>query len=229
VPNPGFEIFDKCPDNYLITDRKFLVPGWYIPTGSTPDYFNSCTRKQVGVPQNYMGYCLPKDGQAYAGIIVLFNPPADSLAPAKENYREYIEAKLNSPLEKDQLYKVSFFYNIATYSSYAINRLGVYFSKEIIIKKGNAVSPFIGILKYKPQVVMDTSLINTERDNWHEVTGTYLAVGGEEYITIGNFYDDRATKYKIMDTSDLGKFMQYKIKKINRAYYYIDMVSVCKK
>ena len=228
VPNPGFEEFDKCPDNYLVTDRKFLVPGWYIPTGSTPDYFNSCTRKQVGVPQNYMGYCLPKDGQGYAGMILLFNPPADSLAPAKENYREYIEAKLISPLEKGQLYKVSFFYNIATYSTYAINRLGIYFSEEIILKKLSKALPYIGILKYKPQIVMDSSLIITERDNWHEVTGTYLAVGGEEYITIGNFYNDRGTKYKIMDSSDLSTFLQNKIRKNKLAYYYVDMVSVCK-
>ncbi len=228
VPNAGFEIFDKCPDNYLLTDRKMLVPGWYIPTGSTPDYFNSCTRVQVGVPENYMGYCLAKDGQAYAGIILLFNPPADSLAPAKENYREYIEAKLDSPLEKDQLYKVSFYYNIATYSTYAINRLGVYLSNELILKKVSKALPFIGVLNYKPQVTVDTSVIITERDNWQEVTGTYLAKGGEEYITIGNFYNDRITKYKLMDTSSLSKFMQYRIKKDKLAYYYIDLVTVSK-
>ena len=78
VPNAGFEIFDKCPDNYLLTDRKMLVPGWYIPTGSTPDYFNSCTRVQVGVPENYMGYCLAKDGKPmpelfYYSILLLIH------------------------------------------------------------------------------------------------------------------------------------------------------------
>src|SRR6266568_4143817 len=78
VPNPSFEIYDKCPNQYLATYRKMLVPGWLLPTGATPDYFNSCTKIQVGVPENFMGYCFAKEGQAYAGIILLFNPPKDS-------------------------------------------------------------------------------------------------------------------------------------------------------
>ena len=131
-------------------------------------------------------------------------------------------------MEKDQLYKVSFYYNIATYSTYAINRLGVYLSNELILKKVSKALPFIGVLNYKPQVTVDTSVIITERDNWQEVTGTYLAKGGEEYITIGNFYNDRITKYKLMDTSSLSKFMQYRIKKDKLAYYYIDLVTVSK-
>ncbi len=228
VPNPGFENYDKCPDNYLLTDRKFLIPGWYIPTGSTPDYFNSCTRIQVGVPQNYMGYCLPKEGQAYAGIIILSNPPPDSLSKVKDNYREYLEAKLTSPLEKDSTYKVSFYYNIATYSTYAVNRLGVYLSKDIVLKKVTMALPFVGVLNYFPQVAMDTSVIVTERDAWHEIAGLYKARGGETYITIGNFYSDRQTRYKLMDLSGISKFMKYKLKKNRWAYYYIDMVSVCK-
>ncbi len=200
-----------------------LVPGWYLPTGATPDYFNSCTRLQVGVPENFMGYCFAKEGQAYAGIILLHDPPVDSLAPAKVNYREYIEAKLNSPMEKDQTYKLSFYYAIATYSTYAVNRLGIYISNEKILKKLST-----GVLDFRSQIMMDTSVINTERDHWIEISGTYLARGGEDYITLGNFYNDRKTKYKSMDLSEISKFMQYKIKKNRIAYYYIDLVTVSK-
>jgi len=223
VPNPSFEIFDKCPDQYLLTYRKFLVPGWYLATGATPDYFNSCTRLQVGVPQNYMGYCLAKDGQAYAGMIVLHDPPIDSLAPAKINYREYIEAQLISQLEKGQTYKLSFYYAIATYSTFAINRLGIFISDDLVLKKLST-----GVLNVKPQVFMDTSVIVTDRDQWIEVSGTYVAKGGESYITIGNFYNDRITKYKVLNLPDINKFMKDKIKHMKIAYYYIDLVSVTK-
>jgi hypothetical protein len=223
VPNPSFEDYDECPNDKLLTYHKFLVPDWYLATGATPDYFNSCARKQVGVPKNYMGYCFAKDGQAYAGLILLFAPPVDSLAPAKKNYREYIEAKLNSPLEKEKTYKFSFFYAIATYSTFAMNRLGIYISNDLILKKLST-----GVLNYKPQIIMDTAVIVTGRDQWYEVSGNYTAKGGEAYITIGNFYNDRKTNYVEMDVSGMNKFMRYVIKENNRAYYYIDLVSVTK-
>ena len=222
VPNSGFEIKDECPKQYTIGSKKWLIPSWYMPTKGTADYFNACTQIQVGVPQNFMGNCFAKDGQAYVGLILLEDPPKDTL-PQKSyfNYREYLQTELIKPLEKDRRYLVRFHYSIASYSTYAINRLGFYFSKDQIKKRGASK-----ILYAKPQIAMDSTTINTERDNWVAVSDTFRAKGGERFLTIGNFYDDRHTKYVALDLSKLGSYLEKRIATSRIAYYYMDMLLV---
>lgn len=221
VPNPSFEVFDKCPKDYNVDYKKILVTGWYMPTGGTPDYFNVCAKTQVGVPQNFMGNCLAKDGGAYVGLILILEPPVDTTRPAKINYREYIGAKLNEPLLKDQWYVLKFHFSIATNSTYAVNRLGVYLSEAKIGQKLQT-----GVLEYKPQVFMDTTQIFMEKENWYEVSDTIQAGGNEQYITIGNFYDDKHTRYKNLGMEGLSRVQQNRIKESQMAYYFIDLVSV---
>jgi len=220
VPNPSFEQYTKCPKDYNIKYRKEFVQGWYMATGGTPDYFNSCTRFQVGVPQNFMGSCYAKDGNAYTGIIVLLTPATDSVSKPTD-YREYIETGLTEPLIKDQWYKVTFYFSIASYSTFAINRLGAYFSEKEISKRR-----YTRILNYKPQISMDSIKIITEKQAWFEVTDTFRACGKEKYMTIGNFYDDRRTTYKTLDAAGISKIQQSRIARDKIAYYYIDLVSV---
>lgn len=222
VPNPSFEICKKCPNDYNIKYRKELIPGWYMATGGTPDYFNSCTRVQVGVPQNFMGSCFAKDGQAYIGLILLLEPPIDTTSKATD-YREYIESKLNEPLAKDQWYRVAFYFSVAPNSTYGINRLGVYFSEK---KIGNRIST--RILNFKPQVSIDSTLILTEKQNWFAFIDTFKAKGNESYMTIGNFYNDKKTNYKTLDVFGISKVQQTRIAANKIAYYYIDLVSVVK-
>jgi len=223
VPNPSFEIFGKCPKDYNVNYKKTIVPDWYMPTGGTADYFNSCTKIQVGVPQNFMGNCFAKDGNAYVGLILMLEPPADTAKPAKINYREYIEAKLKEPLAKSQWYVVKFYFSISTYSTFAINRLGAFLSEK---KISNTL--LNGILPCKPQIYMDTARIITEKDDWFEIADTIQAKGNEQYITIGNFYNDKKTSYKTLGLDGISRVQQARIKENQMAYYFIDMVSVIK-
>lgn len=218
VPNPGFEDHETCPKNYIVRYVKELIPGWTLPTRGTPDYFNSCTNLQVGVPQNFMGYCLPKDGQAYAGLILLLDP--DNHSRKKTDYREYLQAQLKMPLKKDGIYRVRFYYALAPYSTFAINRLGAVLSVKKIRRRFST-----RVLGYKPQIVMDTTLV-IETQQWHSAETIFKARGGEKYITIGNFFDDVHTSYKNLDLKGLTSFMQSKIVQNQMAYYYIDLVSV---
>jgi OmpA-OmpF porin, OOP family len=223
VPNPSFEIFDKCPKDYNIDYKKVLVTGWYMPTGGTPDYFNICAKEQVGVPQNFMGNCLAKDGGAYVGVILILDPSEDTIKQTPVNYREYIGTKLNEPLLKGERYVVKLHYSIATNSAYAVNRLGAYFSET---KIGNKL--FTRILDYKPQVYVDTTQMFMEKENWYEMADTFQAKGNEQYMTIGNFYDDKHTWFKPINLAGLSRLQQAKIKESKLAYYYIDLVSVSK-
>lgn len=221
VPNPGFEIYKKCPNDLTVRYRKELVHGWYMPTLGTADYFNNCTKVQVGVPQNFMGYCLPKEGLAYAGIILLHNPPDTTSEKPLSNYREYLQTHLTKELIKNQTYEISFYYFIASYSTYAVNRLGVHISSHKISNKRTTE-----VLMYKPQIALDSSVIIYEPDTWHHFKGHYKAHGGEKYLTIGNFFDDHSTSFKPCDLIGISSVKKAKIISEKIAYYYIDKVSV---
>ncbi len=221
VPNYSFEIYEDCPNDYVNEAIKELIPGWYLPTKGTSDYFNACSKFQVNVPNNFIGHMYAKDGQAYAGIILIEKPPQDSVKSKIINYREYLQTELNEPLLKGKSYEVKFHYAIATYSTYAVNNIGAYISKAKIKRRAST-----RVLKYSPQIKADTSFVNTEKDVWFEVADTLFARGGEKYLTIGNFYTDTNTRYLTLDMSDLRKSLREMIARNKIAYYYIDMVSV---
>ncbi|MCK5170146.1 MAG: hypothetical protein KAQ75_09710, partial [Bacteroidales bacterium] len=200
VKNPSFEIFEECPDNYTTeASEKELIPNWIFPTRGTSDYFNSCSIFQVNVPNNFMGHMYAKDGQAYAGIILIQKSTEDSIKGKSTNYREYLQTELQEPLKKGKRYEVKFYYAIATYSTGAVNNIGAYISVDKIRSRKNKV------LSFNPQIKADSINYNTEKDIWYEVVDTLLAKGGEKYLTIGNFYSDKNTKYEVLDDSDIRK------------------------
>ncbi len=221
VSNPSFEIYENCPNYTTEKSIKELIPGWFLPTRGTSDYFNSCSRFQVNVPNNFIGHMYAKDGQAYAGIILIEKPHQDSIKTKTLNYREYLQTELFEPLLQGKCYEVKFYYAIATYSTYAVNNIGVHISKDIINRRRSSK-----VLKYSPQIKADTSFMNTEKDIWFEVTDTLIARGGEKYLTIGNFYSDINTQYLTLNTSGIRKTLKKTIDDNKIAYYYIDMVSV---
>src|SRR6185437_7772042 len=83
VPNPGFIVYDTCPDNVSQINRAI---DWVSPSTGTPDYYNQCCTLgslYLGVQYNNGGFqeAINNDG-AYAGLI--------AIAPGSTNYREYI-------------------------------------------------------------------------------------------------------------------------------------------
>ncbi|MEI6834783.1 MAG: hypothetical protein WCL28_12410, partial [bacterium] len=66
-----------------------------------------------------------------------------------------------------------------------------------------------------PQVVNFGNPIITDTLNWVKVSGIFKAKGGEQYLTLGNFYYDANTKYKIIQPTG-----------IFNAGYYVDDVAV---
>jgi len=71
------------------------------------------------------------------------------------------------------------------------------------------------VLGIVPQIVNPAGNFITDKTGWSLVTGTYIALGGEDHLVIGNFADDTATT----PVTGLGGFYP-------GAYYYIDDVSV---
>ncbi len=211
VPNGSFEEYSQCPDPATVDpmpDNMIeLAMGWYNPTGYTPDYFNSCVTvtNSYSVPTNGYGYQVPRTGNAYCGIYI----PVRS----GNSLREYIQTKLIEPLIAGEEYSVKFYVSLAdNFSDYSVNTIGAFFSNIPISSTTNTV------FNKTPQIVNDATfnpLIDTTQ--WQEVSGTFIALGGERYMTIGNFEMDGN-----VDTTNLV------LNPTKDPLYYIDDVSIKK-
>jgi hypothetical protein len=203
VPNGGFETITTCPSatNGEIND----APPWYSPNGQTPDLYNTCaTINALQVPQNWTGWQVPHSGNGYGG----FSAYNYAYSSSGINGREYISTQLLDTLTGGKNYCVEFYVSRADSSFWAINRVGACITKQ------NLTGPIYDTISATPQIKYDTGSIFLDTANWVRISGTYLASGGEKYITIGNFYADNQT-----DTlSHLGTWYW--------AYFYIDDVSV---
>ncbi|MCC7332955.1 MAG: gliding motility-associated C-terminal domain-containing protein [Flavobacteriales bacterium] len=176
IPNPSFEVYDTCPSSESQPNNFQLqhALGWQIPTLATSDYFNICNTTVVGVPTNFMGYQVPKEGNAYAGFGLEFGPP---------HWFEYIQTTLNSSLIEGNKYKFSFYVNLANGSDYALEKIGAWFTPNVI--SSNNTLPLFSTL---PQIENTTSFI-TDTVGWTKVEGEFIAKGGENYLTIGYYSD----------------------------------------
>jgi OmpA-OmpF porin, OOP family len=209
VPNGGFEEYVKCPGDFSRASAEFRAREWYAPTGGTPDLFNTCSHGQAGVPHNWAGVADAYEGLGYAGIYLYMAMPV-------ENYREYLQCKLNSLLIKDSTYRVEFRFKLSSYSMYAIDRIGVVLSDAALKAKHDRVLPVKPTLVY----VQDSAL-NKETGYWQKFAMEYKARGTEQFITIGNFGNDEETRtYKIKFQASQQEMLAYS------AYYYIDDVQV---
>jgi len=201
VPNPSFEIYSQCPINFAdITS----VDSWYrLPVHSgTPDYFNACNSSYLNVPNNLTGSQGAFDGNAYIGIV--------AYSPNYSNIREYIQTQLTSPMIAGQTYLVSFYVSCADENRFSTNNIGAILTESSL--SGNNGSN--ASLNINPQINYPTPITNIT--GWTLISGTYLASGNEQYLTIGNFYNDDLTES--VSINPLGA--------IGEAYYYIDQVNV---
>jgi hypothetical protein len=212
VLNPSFEDTLMCPDhNSQIARCKYWCNPWEF---STPDYFNSCDigSLAVGVPLNEVGFEIPKTGNAYAGVVT----SKENINYVKFNWREYIEGQLSSPLLAGIKYDVEFWVSAYDSAEWVSNDIGCFFSKTFIKDTCN-----ICVMPYTPQIDNDTSNHLYNINGWKKVSGSFTAVGGEQYLIIGNFKDTAKTK-TIYTGRGTTIFM-------DASAYYIDDVSVTTK
>jgi type IX secretion system substrate protein len=209
VPNPSFE---------NTSGSTFGCPGygnlvnWVNPdptdSCSTPDLFSTgCTGvfAILGDPSNGQGNQAARTGNNYGGFIVS-DIPAD-------NYREYVETPLTTPLVAGVSYCVTFYVSLGDDSPDGTNRIGLYFSNTLTQFTTNNCTN-TAPLPYVPQLQAPSSPI-LDKTNWVQLQWNYTAVGGENYITIGNFFNQANTTL-----TSAGSGSQ------PFSYYYIDDVSI---
>lgn len=199
VPNSSFEKVTNC--DALESGISFLTaPPWNGPDLGTADLFNTCSINddRFLVPLCPRGYQYPHSGNGYAGA-VFYNAPFP--------YREYLQVKMDSDLVANQTYDVSFYVTLSSAKNAACNNIGLYFSKTAI------QTDSILFLHLLPQIVEKTIITDTAK--WTAIGGKFIAEGGERYIIIGNFLDNKNTKlfYPNPTSADF-------------SYYFIDDINI---
>jgi gliding motility-associated-like protein len=193
VPNPSFEEVKQLPCD---------LPHYSVPYGETKEWFSSilnnwtlptffpssvlsiqldvtCTANPIRYNNGY-----PKDGKNMVAI-TLFQ---DITIFQETNGRSYIQVKLNDKLTEGKTYRAGGFHALANnFSTHAANNLGMLFTQEMVQSDTNLI-----LSQYKPQLV--EKKLNKELNVWKKFGGCFSASGGEHYLTIGGFLEDKYTE-----------------------------------
>jgi hypothetical protein len=220
VKNGDFERYDTCPE---FIDNLSLARFWHPPVDSlwpyAGEYDNVCGNvfwnHMSHVPDNSNFYQYPHSGNGLIGLHLYYDktlpPPPYMLS---FNFRDYAQSRLYSTLKAGSVYCVSFWVNKSEVYCYAHNKIGAYLDdgsiNTAVDSAGKEITSVI------PQVYTNTIIKDTQ--NWVKIEGSFVAVGNENTITVGNFFPNSD-----MDTSSVNcwskGFAQY-------SYYLFDDVSV---
>jgi hypothetical protein len=210
VPNGSFEDTIWCGN-----DSTVLQPhNWYSPNSGTPDYFrdslmasNGCSSSTYfssfggGSYLNGFGYQLPHLGLAYAGI---------------RTHDEYLGIKLNDSLKSGKKYCLETYVSLANSSQYGLDLIQFSFSNSPLTNYDTIAGNFIPLDSVHVNVETMAGNFLLDTMNWMLVSDTFIAVGGEKYLTIGNF-DSNDTQNQYQSTNPSG---------IVFCYYYFDDLAV---
>jgi hypothetical protein len=188
VVNSSLDVQVMCPAAGGIVNA---VP-WNSPTNYSADLMNdTCPSQNMAA----------HTGHGCAGIYT-YNGVADQ--------RQYIQGQLSSALVAGQQYTVSFWTHRIN-NHWASNRMSVYLSN------GAVSQPILTNLSFVPQVDFISGVSGPlNSPNWQQLSGTFVAAGGEDHILIGSFYPDVQTTLYIAVASSPNY----------TAYYLIDDISV---
>ncbi|MEM9050618.1 MAG: OmpA family protein [Bacteroidota bacterium] len=178
VLNPSFEEYYECPNEwrgYSIKYTKKIVPFWIVPTRASVDYFNKCSRKKSGIPDNWAGSSYPANGDGYIGIIT---GDTTLIGGLSFGYHEFIQTELMEPLHEDSLYVIRINIQTSKKCAYSVNKLGVLFTE------GKFKPKRISSIRNKENL-NQLSLDGVNRNDWLELCDTIKVTGKPKYLTIG--------------------------------------------
>ncbi|HWB62894.1 MAG TPA: SprB repeat-containing protein, partial [Chitinophagales bacterium] len=214
VLNPSFETTSSCPNGIsefnLATNWNNTCTGG-SDTCSTPDLYAGCCPGIGGAnsPNGLLGYQASRTGTHHAGLIL--GDGFVGCVTLGDNYREYLEGQLSTPLVAGQHYLVRFYVSLPEGVMFASNSIGVYFTNS----QYQHVACPNSIINVTPQLEMCGPAI-TDTVNWVPIQWIYVATGGEQYFTIGNFHNDGNTNYVSHNCQSFNPYI----------YYYVDDVNI---
>ena len=216
VSNPDFELTPPCPAT-INNGSGFTIPGWTLPTDGTTDFFrNGCFLPNPSFTSDVVS---PVSGNSFIGVVAEL---------ATDDYKEYLTNTLSTPLVAGTTYNISF--SIRSNNSGPVLNAGSSNATLPVAERGyfglmfsttaptaaNTTNGNVGSIvnTFAPTGRVYIPASNTAAYTsgaWTQVTLSYTATGGEQYMTIGQFRPGNST----LTTVD-PNFI---------AYFFIDAVS----
>ena len=174
VPNPSFEDYTDCPNSL---GQIWQTSSWLKVGGDgVISFYTECSSNCCNSENNALGIGGSYSGNSMADLVLLQN---NHVLPfhAEGNF---LGAPLTSLLEANKKYRVQFFLSLADNCRFASKNIGVYFSYN---QPSNNIDT---LLSFEPQVRYEGDFL-TDKIGWMEISGEFIAQGGENFLTIGNF------------------------------------------
>jgi hypothetical protein len=208
VPNPGFEDTLFCPvwggPNGAAANA---LRDWYTPNALTEDgfwyhYFNCLytltpNNEYIYIPHN-------GNGEISLGIVSM-----------DTNKRQYAQCQLIDSMRHNETYYVSYFVkNFFLQSMCVSNGTSLHFSDTAIIRIipysfANIQNYMRGFYDIGASVTSFQEEIISDTNKWVKIEGVYLAHGGEQFITLGNFKRNYETNCSYPIPTLVGKSSRY--------------------
>ncbi|MFI5204695.1 MAG: T9SS type A sorting domain-containing protein [Flavobacteriales bacterium] len=177
VPNPSFE--GICP---YTTGCSVLANGlgevglaypWYMPAGGTSDY----QRCGTGAPLAFVPIPPARTGSSTVGQYFY----------GLGGYREYVQVPLSRSLIAGNVYEVTYYVRLSTaQAGCQVADMSAYFTNGPFFNYASTAAWGV-----TPQV--NANVLTGSSTAWSLVCGCFIAAGGENYVTLGNFKTDAIT------------------------------------
>lgn len=239
VPNPSFEADKDAPvittfnwNHYNdwqkdslwenssgdeVEKSSILTVGWFQPTGGTPDYLNSDQSNLLGFKTK-----TARTGNGRMAIITgICKNGLVSWLLYKDTYSEYIECKLNKSLQAGKMYCVRYYVALDEKSNFATNHFGAMITRNRVDLKSHT-----SIFQFEDDVHINAAEDHyiTSDEGWVMICDTFVAKGGEKYLTIGSFEGDFPKRTHAVNKKEHTSLRVTPFSKF--AYYYLDDVSL---
>jgi gliding motility-associated-like protein len=184
VLNPSFEDVIDCNYNtyvHTIHNTYTNCRNWYGVNGRITRFFTDCEPKiayNYHVPNNNWGYQYARTGGAYLGV---GNTGINGVGNSE---CDYPASHLKDTLIAGKEYCARFFVVVPDNFNKSFDRVGMYLSKDSIFS-----SDYLCICSITPQIEELTGNMVDDTLNWIQISGSFIANGGEEYIALGFFLD----------------------------------------
>ncbi len=168
----------SCPSS---AGQVFFSKYWNQAFGS-PDYFNACSNEtypNYGVPWNAIGFQEAYDGNAYVLV--------GCYSASTVDLREFLFQELEEPLAAGRQYRLDFRVSLADSFNFAISSMGALLSIENTRDEQWQPEDFFAS---SPQVLNPWENLLDDKEGWTLISDTFIAQGGEKYLSIGCFRRD---------------------------------------
>ena len=189
---------------------------WWYPIA----YFRG-DNSAYGFPANFCAtYIYPHSDSTCIGLTT------SVFVPQNEDISDYVQNKLKDSLKAEHHYKFSMWVQLADSLQFSwsnmegkvvgINSFSALFTDSAFSTwQGVNNSTAFPYWNYKPQVQINTMVTDTQ--HWVLLTDTFIAKGGERYMTLSNFKRNDSIQYQVVINKD--SLPAYN-------YYFIDDVSL---